>query len=310
LDGKPKHAALIAAMTLIVLLVSEVASLLAITLIRDKGIFYQPSISGAYEEYLLIRDELLGWPAPQNLGTHGEYDLSGSRIIPAFDDPATSKNCVSLYGDSFTWSAEVNNENAWSNVLSTLLDCRVGNFGVGGYGSDQAYLRFMRHVNDDAVVVFLNHLSENILRNVNQFHDLLYAGGAGIGFKPRFIVNDSDELELVTLPLFDRGEYERVVLNPERYLTHEYFAPGGASGVSIATFPYTASILRGLRHFHVKTELRNVPWYIDFYNIEHTSGGLEVTARILAAFHAEALARGKTPIVTIIPTGLDLLYLV
>jgi hypothetical protein len=63
-----------------------------------------------------------------------------------------------------------------------------------------------------------------------------------------------------------------------------------------------------LRNFHIKAELRDVPWYTDFYKTGHVSGGLKVTAKILAAFHEEATARGKTPIVTIIPTGLDLLY--
>ena len=36
----------------------------------------------------------------------GEYDASGSRIVPAFPDPA-GDSCAALFGDSFTWGDEV-----------------------------------------------------------------------------------------------------------------------------------------------------------------------------------------------------------
>jgi hypothetical protein len=124
------------------------------------------------------------------------------------------------------------------------------------------------------------------------------------------VVNTDGALELISLPTFDPSRYEDVVMNPGRHLRHDYFVPGGTSGVSIASFPYTASILRGLNHFHVRAELLQVPWYLEFYEKNHPSGSLELTAEILAAFYREALGRGKTPVVTIIPTGLDLVYFV
>jgi len=296
-----------AIMILFTLICVEVVSFLATRLLQGKGVFYKPIISESYEDYLSKEDMLLGWPFPSEFGKDGEYDLNGSRIIPAFPYKTMHQNCISLYGDSFTWSSEVDHKYAWSNVLSTLVNCRVANYGVEGYGSDQAYLRFKKNTNDSSKIVFLNHLSENILRNVNQFRDLLYPDN-GLGFKPRFVINEVGSLNLIPLPTFNTSKYTDVVLHPAKYFRNEYFIPGGISGVTVATFPYTISVIKSFKHFKIRARLRDEPWYLDFYKKDHPSRGLEVTSEILASFHKDAIERGKVPVVTIIPTGKDLLY--
>lgn len=132
-----------------------------------KGIIYKPPLNDNYKNYYLNRDPLLGWPYLDSI-VKQERDSSGSRIIPSYPDPS-DQACVSLYGDSFTWGHQVVNEFAWSNILSKLLNCRVSNFGVNGYGTDQAYLRFKHNDVDKAKIVILGYLSENIVRNVTQF---------------------------------------------------------------------------------------------------------------------------------------------
>ena len=119
-----------------------------------------------YGAYLRDRDPLLGWPYPSSLNQR-QRDASGSRLIPAFPDPREHQVCVSVYGDSFTWGAEVDDEHASGNVLSRRLGCRVANSGVNGYGTDQAYLRFRSKVEDEAEIVILSHFSVLIMRNVN-----------------------------------------------------------------------------------------------------------------------------------------------
>jgi hypothetical protein len=57
-----------------------------------------------------------------------------------------------VYGD------EVSNEQAWLNVLSDLPGCRVSNYGVIGYGPDQAYLRFISNEHDKAELIVLGIL--------------------------------------------------------------------------------------------------------------------------------------------------------
>jgi hypothetical protein len=130
----------------------------------------------------------------------------------------------------------------------------------------------------------------------------------GLGFKPRFRLNPQGSLELVPLPKFSSDQYEDVVFKPHRFLTDDYFVPGGPSGVTYASFPYTLSVLRSLNNFHVRAVLRNEPYYTEFYEKDHPSRSLAITSEVLSSFHDVAIKRGKTPVVTIIPSGLDLMH--
>lgn len=272
--------------------------------LTEKRVFYVPEPVDGYEAYMARRDPVMGWPPSDEFGG-GSYDVSGSRVVPAFPEPGGE--CVSLYGDSFTWSGEVEHEEAWGNVLAKRLGCRVANFGVGGYGSDQAFLRFRENERDQAPVVVLGHLAENIIRNVNQLRGLLHPRTPR-GLKPRFVVDASGALELVPLPSFSLDEYARVVDRPEDHLPHEYFLPDGPSGTLRLRFPFSLSVARAFGNFRVRAELWREPWYAAFYQPDHPAGGLEVTTKILERFDAEARRRGRQPVVLVIPTGLDLAY--
>ena len=120
------------------------------------NLFYTPpkTTPEEYEHYLSVRDGVLGWPSP--LTTIENLDSSGARVSPAF--PAPGSECVSLYGDSFTFGSEVNDEQAWGNVLARNLGCRVANFGVGGYGTDQAVMRFTENTKDSSSIAVLENV--------------------------------------------------------------------------------------------------------------------------------------------------------
>ena len=151
---------------LLVVLVVESVAYVGVRVLAGKSVIYVPRMADGYPDYLETRHPVLGWPSVEPDADDGR-DATGSRFTPAFPDPTRSPACVSLYGDSFTWSNDVEAGDAWGNVLSTLLDCRVSNFGVGGYGTDQAYLRFRENTEDPSPVVVIAHQPENILRNVS-----------------------------------------------------------------------------------------------------------------------------------------------
>lgn len=308
------------------LLLLEISSFIVGKYLIPDSLTFNPSFSAAeqakltdiYGEYLELRDPILGWPSKDNSGWQPSRDKYGNRTSPGSrlgpnDSDEPPDFCISAYGDSFTWGAEVGGAEAWPYVLQELVGCPVGNFGVGGYGSDQAYMRYLRHTPDNAEIVFLNHLSENILRNVGQFRSLSYGyniDGDITMFKPRFILDDDGELQLVPLPEFDRSEFLDVLANPGNYLDHEYFLPGGDTGLRKFEFPYTLSLLRAMQHFHVVAALEGKPWYMGFYDPDHPSEGLQITAKILTEFTKSATERGQVPIVSVIPTGNDLEYFV
>jgi hypothetical protein len=271
--------------------------------LASRGIIYEPPQGSRLRDILKLRpDPRLGWPSPELFGK-GDYDRSGSRVNPSFSDP-DQEACVSAYGDSFTWGAEVPNDAAWSNVLSTLLHCRVANFGVGGYGTDQAYLRFTYNERDRAKVVILGYFSENLVRNVNQFRLFLYRDN-GYGLKPRFIL-ENGTLKLVPLPSLSAEEYVAMTRHPGSVLVHDYFLPGGPSGTTQSGFPFTISLLRTFANYRIRSQLSREPFWAAFYGRGHPSQALEVTSSIMQSFHRDARLSGRTPVIVFFPFTLDL----
>ena len=266
--------------------------MLAISFLSRNGIFFDKAIiQQNYREYLRVRDPVLGWgPLAKAV------DLFGARRD--LSTYSNSRPCLDVYGDSFTWGDEVADKDAWATLLSDLLKCRVRNFGVGGYGSDQAYLRFL-NAKDHSPVVFLDHWSDNILRNVNQFRNFLVPGPQ-YGFKPRFVLRDA-ELSRLSLPSVPESALQAFFDNPGLVLTHEFFLPNSPSGPLIPTFPYSWSLVKGYGNWMIRAKLRGRPIYADFYSPDHPSHALAVTSAILTDFYSKATAQGIRAVVVFFP---------
>jgi hypothetical protein len=280
----------------------EAVSYLFARALVPQGLVITPPNKEGYEDYLEFRDPVLGWPRPDAIG-NGEIDRWGSRIVPNFPERGM-EICVSAYGDSFTWGDEVTPEHSYPNVLAALIDCRVDNFGVGGYGTDQAFLRYQHNVEDRAPVVVLGHFSENIVRNVNQLRGF-YAPGR-FGFKPRFIAAADGSIDLVTLPGLSVEQYLQVHKRTRELLPHEYFVPDELGGPSVLDFPYTFVVGQTFFHYRIRSALVGRPSYAPFYDIDHPSKALEVSVGILKEFSNTARARNQQPVILIIPDMKDL----
>ena len=142
--------------------------------------------------------------------------------------PAGDTLRVALFGDSFCVGDEVRDDEVWGQKLETLLTqagikFEVLNFGVSGYGMDQAFLRW-RHLGIDyspdmVIVVFQG---ENLDRNVNVFR-MLYTSGAIPLSKPRFILEDG-QLSLINLPALPPEELMEVSIAFDRHPLAAYEA--------------------------------------------------------------------------------------
>jgi hypothetical protein len=285
---------------LFLLAVTEVAAHISIGWIlhpRAPFLFYEePFIEHRdYQRYLLTRDPVLGWPRLDQIGT-AEYDSSGARPSASRKEPP----CVSLYGDSYTYGYEVTAEEAWGNVLAQLLGCSVANFGVVGYGTDQAYLRFKRNDSDHAPLVILGIYHENIVRVVNQYRFLINSGNP-LTFKPRMLLEEPDVLNELPLPVDGRTDIRDVVRFPERHLAAEWFLPETPEGPVRLTFPFSMTILRALSTKRVRNWMRNRPSWVDFYDPNHPSNALATMVAIVQAFSDVATQRHKELLVLIFP---------
>jgi hypothetical protein len=294
--GKRKRWGLRLALLVLLAALLEAAAWLGCRALTARGIFYQPQPGADFAGYLQRRHPVLGWPAG---------DRFIPRRAPESERRADQPALVSLYGESFTFGSEVSDDEAWGNRLAARLEARVDNFGVGGHGTDQALLRYQLNTNDHARVVVLGIVTENLMRNVNQYRDLLYASG-GLGFKPRFLLNATNGLEPVPLYTPAVADFPAFARDPGRALAHEFFLPDGGRGVGAAEFPFALSLARSVRHFSAGPRWRGEPWHADFYRADHPSRALPLTVAIVREFERACHARGQAPLVLLLPTGRDL----
>ena len=115
-----------------------------------------------------------------------------------------SKNMVVMTGDSLTYGFWVDDKKVVSKQLNNLLgnNWEVINLGVGGYGTDQAFLRFIRDglkYKPKAVVhVLFNNDFSNIVSNYQ--YDV---------YKPLFKIGNDGRLQLTNEPVPVSPDMER-----------------------------------------------------------------------------------------------------
>lgn len=137
---------------------------------------------------------------------------------------------IASFGDSYTHSDGVKNHETWQEQLAGLhQNLQVLNFGVSGFGTDQAFLRYQQDgIQYHSHISFIGFMSENIFRHVNVFRPF-YSKQTGVPFaKPRFTVQ-SEELKLLANPLSELSEYQKLLTSPKTVLSslgaNDYYYP-------------------------------------------------------------------------------------
>ena len=158
----------------------------------------------------IIYDQALGWdyrPSSQRQGGAFSINSAGIRSRREFaEEPAADTLRIAVFGDSFTAGDDVSDDEVWSWQLERALRAAgIGaealNFGVGGYGMDQALLKWLhRGINYQPDIVIFGLQPENLKRNVNVFRQLLDPSRYTLPFsKPRYVLADG-QLDLVNYP--------------------------------------------------------------------------------------------------------------
>ncbi|KPK98269.1 MAG: hypothetical protein AMJ95_04700 [Omnitrophica WOR_2 bacterium SM23_72] len=185
---------------------------------------------------VLEYDSILGWaPRPNSRSQDGKYFYNDSAIRVASSESLTPKSPqndvlrIAIFGDSFTlgdnpfqdtWGYHLEEELRKSGINAEVL-----NFGVGGYGMDQAFLRWKEtgYAYAPNIVIFGLQL-ENMNRNANVVR-AIYFKNTGIPFsKPRFIL-EGDKLKLINSPTVSPHELPRILndFNSWQFSKYEYW---------------------------------------------------------------------------------------
>lgn len=170
-----------------------------------------------------VLDSTLGWRyrpgfrlADDAVNAQG---LRADREYPQAAGPGILR--VAAFGDSFVYGNEVGNADAWAaQVEAEDSTIEVLNYGVGGYGTDQAYLRYLEE--GDRLrphVVLIGFAPVDLPRVVNVYRRFLSDRDLPL-FKPRFALDEAGQLALVPNPMRSRGDYLELLDRPEQVAEH------------------------------------------------------------------------------------------
>lgn len=187
------------------------------------------------------------------------------------------------------------------------MNCRIVNYGVGGYGTDQTLLKLKQLIRaDPSPTIFFDVMPENIIRNLNQYRQLI-AGRPQFSLKPRYKL-ESNSLKLVPTPDITLEKYEDFQKAPERYLKDEYFVRGSKYGKAEFKLPYTVSLLKVFLNLNFRALFGADSGYLDFYDPSHKSNALPLMAKIIEEAALLVKTEAKAFWVVVIPSCLDLKY--
>lgn len=246
-------------------------------------LFYNADVFDITNEQLKIENTAgpLGWP-----------QTNAARAQPR----ERNSTCGSAFGDSMTHGDEVNDNEAWLNLLSNLLGCNVQNFGVGGYGLDQTALRYelIAPPGDIVIVgVFIEMLRRDLAASWT-----FYAGPLSDNLprysitKPLFALAGS-EMQLISRPL------PPVTRNAiEQHHKRDFFLNTLWTPLS---FPYSYAAGRAIvRRLFDQSYLDNLSSN-QFWQKAHPSHAAELALKLLGRIRAQTKQRDQQLVLVMIP---------
>ena len=179
----------------------------------------------------LLYDPDLGWNnrprtcTPDKRYCANSFGLRADREYTAEMRPGSFR--VSMFGDSFIAGFDADMPDSLAVQVESMLkarglDAEVLNFGVGGFGFDQAYLYYNRDASRfDTNVIVQGLQMENVGRDVTLFRIVAFPG-TGIPFsKPRYILEDG-KLELINRPTVPPEQVPSTLANFHRWPLAKY----------------------------------------------------------------------------------------
>ncbi len=119
------------------------------------------------------------------------------------------KNNFASFGDSFVFCRYVNNNHTWQEYLTKFINYKGLNFGVGNYGLDQIYLKYLNtKLPKNIKTVYIGFVPETLSRclcswkHYHEFNNIY-------GFKPKFSLYKNN-LKLIHNPIKDIDSFKNI----------------------------------------------------------------------------------------------------
>lgn len=291
------------------------------------------SVDGLKKFFDYGHDSELGWVRKPNTShneqgkfgpTMWKVNSRGSRYNPGFDEKESKISC---YGDSYTFSRQVNDNETWEHFLSNHQDTNILNFGVGNYGVDQAIIRLKREFpKNKTKVVVLAVVPETITRILSVWKHY-YEYGNTFAFKPRFLIKNGD-LELIKNIVDIKEKFSKYYEFIDEIKKYDYFYKRKFQKEKLHC-PYFITIFKNFRRNFgiifwvlinsIKSKKadskwnamriimrRNLQWRVKLYKIDEITNLLR---KILEEYALYAKKQNFVPIFIFLPQKDDLLFI-
>lgn len=213
---------------------------------------------------------------------------------------------LAAFGDSFTHCSEVTQKDCW---VARLEDDSPGteilNFGVPGYGPDQAWLRCRRDGRPfQACGVLVGYFVGDIERVVNRFRPFIHPDDSVVMSKPRFLL-DGDDLRLLPNPttapeeLGDPAWVEHTLGQHDSWYFPGTFVPNAFDSSRLVRLARTAACQQR------RATLQRTGHDHPLYRVDQEA--FVVTYRTVVQFAEQVRHDGASPVVVVFPGRHDLL---
>ena len=244
-------------------------------------------------------DPILGWVNSSKRNSAGMRDNREYARVPSGHTIR-----ISAFGDSFTYGSDVKLADTWEKQLMVIdPSLEILNYGVGAYGLDQAYLRYLKVGTEyNPQIVFIGFMSENIARSVNVFRAFYTRWYRDVIFtKPRFKVKDGQFI-LLRNPLSTFEDYEYFLKNESEVLSklgeNDYHYQTKYNRGPLDFLP-SVRLLKILNHT-IRTRITDPIFNLKgMYNAN--SEAYLVTVKTFDAFYRKVLENGALPVIIIFP---------
>ena len=269
-------------------------------------------------------DAELGWTwRPSAASPDGRFHINadgqrGTRSYAA--RPGEDVLRIACFGDSFVFGDEIPDRSTFPAILEARKPkWEVPNYGVSGYGTDQALLRFRRRAARPeglgARIVVLGFLFENVGRNVNRYRPLWNPSTGFCATKPRFVLEGGPSAA-VAASAHGSGAGDTLRLLPQPYPDERSLALAVRDGsvvdairdhefwIDRPSVPRWSSLMRLVGWARAQRARQVSRLYAD-----PEREPVRVTLALLETFHREALASGaERALILLLPSERDLAH--
>ena len=166
-------------------------------------------------------DSTLGWVRKPNTSGIDKLDSGESKYnidslgSRKWTGNESKKSNFTVYGDSYAFARQVDDDCTWVAYLSKDLNLNGSNFGVGNYGFDQALIRYKLNDHPSETKYSIIAVVPETICRIHSYWKHYLEFGNTFAFKPKFFIKNNN-LELLNNPIHTLDDYSKL----NKFISH------------------------------------------------------------------------------------------